>query len=263
MNQMNVQEMTDRLKRLYPRISTTTKQNWDKAVRSINHLNVQDVTDDVALQYLECRTDEWSESTVKSRISALKGIWNKARKKKLYKADNPWLDLDDGLEIARRNPELYPWEFYEYYHEDPYFVCMWYTGLRISEIAGIYPENIHLGTGIPYFDIKRQPNRLLKNPCSIRQVPIHPACEPYVERLFFSKAKRPGASWSYNFGKNLGLPAGDAAHSLRHSLTTRMNDAEIIDRVQDAILGHGAKSMTAKYGKVTLETKYQAIKKLR
>ena len=120
-----------------------------------------------------------------------------------------------------------------------------------------------MDTEIPYLDIKPKPNRLLKNPCSIRQVPIHPACEPYVERLFFSKAKRPGASWSYNFGKNLGLPTGDAAHSLRHSLTTRMNQAEIIDRVQDAILGHGSKSMTSKYGKVTLETKYQAIKKLR
>jgi integrase len=158
---------------------------------------------------------------------------------------------------------LYPWEFYEGYHKDPYFVCMWYTGLRISELAGIYPENIHLDEDIPYFDIKRQPNRLLKNSCSVRQVPIHPACETYARRLFFSKAKRPGASWSYKFGKNLRLPTGDAAHSLRHSLTSRMNEAEIIDRVQDAILGHGAKSMTAKYGKVTLETKYKALQKLR
>ena len=263
MNQMNVQEMTDRLKRLYPRIAVTTKQNWDKAVRSISHLKVQDVTDDVALEYLECRTDEWSESTVKSRISALKGIWNKARKKKLYKADNPWLELDDGLVVASRKPHLHPWEFYECYHQDPYFVCMWYSGLRISEIAGIYPENIHLDTDIPYFDIKNQPNRPLKNDCSAREVPIHPACEAYVERLYLSKAKRPGASWSYKFGKNLGLPAGDAAHSLRHSLTTRMNEVEIIDRVQSAILGHSAKSMTEKYGTVTLETKYKAIRKLR
>ena len=259
---MNVQEMTDRLKRLYPRISATTKQNWDKAVRSINHLDVQDVTDDVALQYLECRMDNWSESTVKSRISALKGIWNKARKKKLYKAENPWLELDDGLKIARRKPKAYPWEFYEYYHEDPYFVCLWYSGLRISEIAGIYPENIHLDTDIPYFDIKVQSNRLLKNPSSIRQVPIHPTCEPYVEHLFFSKAKRPGASWSYKFGKNLGLPSGDAAHSLRHNLTTRMTKVGILDRVQSSILGHSSKSITEDYGEVGLETKYKAIKKL-
>ena len=263
MNQMNVQEMTERLKRLYPRIEATTKQNWDKAIRGIEYYLVKDVTDDIALEYLEQRTDEWSESTVKSRIAALKGIWNKARKKKLYKGENPWLDLDDGLEIARRDPELYPWEFYEYYHNDPYFVCMWYTGLRISEIAGIYPHHIHLDSDIPYFDIVKQPNRKLKNPCSVRQVPIHPACRSHVSRLFFSKAKRPGASWSYRFGKNLGLPAGDAAHSLRHSITSRMNEAEIIDRVQDSILGHASKSMTSKYGKVTLATKYAAIKKLR
>ena len=100
---------------------------------------------------------------------------------------------------------------------------------------------------------------MLKNPSSIRQVPIHPACEPYVERLFFSKAMRPGASWSYKFGKNLGLPAGDAAHSLRHSLTTRMTKVGIIGRVQSAILGHSSKSITEDYGEVELETKYQAI----
>ena len=90
---MNVQEMTERLKRLYPRIEDTTKQNWDKAIRGIEHYLVKDVTDDVALEYLEQKTDEWCESTVKSRIAALKGIWNKARKKKLYKGENPWLDL--------------------------------------------------------------------------------------------------------------------------------------------------------------------------
>jgi len=263
MTQMNVQEMTDRLKPLYPRIQATTKQNWDKAIRGLTHFKVKDVIDEVALDYLERRMDEWSESTVKARISALKGLWNKARKKKLYKGENVWLDLDDGLMIARRDPELYPWEFYEEYHEDPYFRVIWYSGLRISEIAGIYPENIHLDTEIPYFDIKEQANRKLKNSCSRRQVPIHPACQAYVERLYFSNAKRPGASWSYRFGRSLGLPAGDAAHSLRHSITSRMNEVEIIDRVQDSILGHASKSMTAKYGKVTLKTKYEAIKKLR
>ena len=32
----------------------------------------------------------------------------------------------------------------KYYHEDPYFVCLWYSGMRIGELAGIYPENIRL-----------------------------------------------------------------------------------------------------------------------
>ena len=142
MNKMNVQEMTDRLKVRYKRISPSTKILWDKSIKFIADHDVQDVDDDVAADWLEQAENQWGESTVKCRIGILKGLWNKARKKKLYKGDNPWLDLDDGLEIARREPDLHPWEFYEYYHDDPYFVCLWYTGMRIGELAGIYPENI-------------------------------------------------------------------------------------------------------------------------
>jgi integrase len=263
MESMNVQEMTDRLKRLYPRISAPTKQNWDKAIRSINHLNVKDVNDDVALEYLECGTEKWCESTVKSRISALKGIWNKARKKKLYKGENPWLDLDDGLEIARREPTVHPWEFYEYYHQDPYFVCLWYSGMRIGELAGIYPEHIHLDAKIPYFDLTYQENRGLKNRSSIRQVPIHSNALSYVERLYFSKAKNPGRSWSDNFRKNLCLPLGDGAHSIRHSFVTRMRAFDVHEYWIDRLTGHARKTETARYGSYDLASLNEQLQKLR
>jgi integrase len=203
MEQMNVQEMTNRLKRLYPKIKAPTKVVWDKSIKPIAELQLHEVNDDVAYDYLDKHTDVWSESTLKARIGTLKGLWNKARKKKLYKGDNPWLDLDDGLEIARREPDLHPWEFYEYYHDDPYFVCLWYTGMRIGELAGIYPENIHIDVQIPYFDLKHQENRRLKNDESIRKVPIHPACLTYVDRLYLSKAKSPGQSWSENLFCNV------------------------------------------------------------
>ena len=263
MESMNVQEMTDRLKRLYPRIGDSTKENWDKAIRSINHLNVRDITDDVVLEYLERRTEEWSESTVKARISALKGIWNKARKKKLYKAENPWLDLDDGLEIARREPDVHPWEFYEYYHNDPYFVCLWYSGMRIGELAGIYKENIVTGAVIPHFNLVHQDNRRLKNNSSIRKVPIHPACLPYVDRLYFSKAKNPGRSWSDNFRNNMGLPKGDGAHSLRHSFVTRMRSLDVHEYWIDRLTGHARKSETARYGSFDLASLDEQLQKLR
>ena len=68
------------------------------------------------------------------------------------------LDLDNGIENARLDPELYQLEYYEYYQQDPCFVCIWHSGLRISEIAGIYPENIKLDTETSYLDIKRQPS---------------------------------------------------------------------------------------------------------
>ena len=263
MDKMNVQEMTDRLKVRYKRISPSTKVNWDKSIKYIADYDVQDVDDDVAADWLEKAEADWEESTVKARIGYLKGLWNKARKKKLYKGDNPWLDLDDGLEIARRDPELHSWEFYEYYHDDPYFVCLWYSGMRIGELAGIYPENIVTDVQIPYFNLIHQPNRRLKNTASIRQVPIHPACLPYVDRLYLSKAKSPGVSWSENFRRNLGLPKGDGAHSLRHSFTSRMRQAGCQPAVLDRILGHQRRTETDRYGTFPMTLMRDELQKLR
>ena len=48
---MNVQEMTDRLKVRYKRITPATKIIWDKAIRYIKDLDVADVTDEVAADY--------------------------------------------------------------------------------------------------------------------------------------------------------------------------------------------------------------------
>jgi integrase len=140
---------------------------------------------------------------------------------------------------------------------------MWYSGARIGEIAAIYKKNIILDAPIPYFNFEHQENRLLKNDESIRQVPIHPACMPYVEHLFFSRAKTPGRSWSERFKTQLQLPEGEAAHSLRHNITTRFNRAGVLERVQDAILGHASPGHGAGYGEIEMETKLEAIRKLR
>ena len=261
MTQMNVSELTDKLRKLY-KPTDSTFNYWQKSIKPIAHLKLQDVTDEVVLDYRITQLELLSEGTLKTRIGYLKGIWNKARKWKLIKGENPWQDADDGLFHKRRDPELYPWKHYSYYHNDPYFVCLWYTGCRIGEIAGIYKENIVTDAEIPYFNFVHQENRRLKNNESVRKVPIHPACLPYVGDLYLSKSKSPGRSWSETFKKNMGLPNGDAAHSLRHSFTSRMNEAGIIERVQDALLGHASPSITSRYGRVTLSMMAKELLKL-
>lgn len=262
MTQMNVQEFADRIKRLYPKIKGPTKYSWDKAIKPIKDIKVIDVDDDVARDYLEGGMEKWSQSTVKQRIGLLKGIWIKGYKKKLYKGENPWLDLDDGLEIARREPKAHPWEFYEYYHDDPYFVCLWYSGMRIGELAGIDKNNIVTNTSIPYFNLVHQPNRDLKNDASIRKVPIHPACMPYVDRLYLSKDKSPGRSWSETFSKNLGLGRGEGAHTLRHSFATRLRALNVHDYWIDRLMGHRRKTETDRYGTFNLEDLSRELQKL-
>ena len=256
---MNVQEFTDRIKRLYPKIKDPTKRSWDKAIRPIKSIKVIDITDDIARDYLEGGMEKWAESTVKQRIGLLKGIWIKGYKKKLYKGENPWIDLDDGLEIARREPATHPWEFYEYYHEDPYFVCLWYSGMRIGELAGIYPENIHTNVQTPYFDLIHQPNRRLKNDASVR---ISAELRPELCR-YLSKDKSPGRSWSETFKKNMGLGLGEGAHTLRHSFASRMRALNVHDYWIDRLMGHRRKTETDRYGTFNIEDLSRELQKLR
>ena len=136
------------------------------------------------------------------------------------------------------------------------------SGDMVIVKGGIYKENIVTDAVIPYFNFVHQDNRRLKNNESVRKVPIHPACLPYVDDLYLSTAKSPGRSWSETFKENMGLPTGDGAHSLRHSFTSRMNEAGIIERVQDAILGHASPSITSRYGKVTLTVMAKELQKL-
>ena len=62
--------------------------------------------------------------------------------------------------------------------------------------------------------------------------------------------------------KRLGLPKGHASHTLRHSFRSRMNDAGIIEPIQDALLGHEPDTLTGQYGAVTMEMKLAALQKL-
>ena len=259
---MNVLQMTNRVSARYKNIQPSTKSNWYKAIKYIAEMDVSEITDDTTTDYLDYAENTWSESTVKTRLSSLKALWNKARKKKIYRGENPWLDLDDGLRYNRREPVCYPWEFYSYYHNDPYFVCLWYSGMRIAELAGIYPENIVTDVQIPYFNLVHQDNRRLKNDESIRQIPIHPACMPFAERLTMSKAQRPGHSWSETFRKNMGLPKYHGAHTIRHSFCTRMRNAGADPYVLDTLTGHALPTVTGDYGHFSLEVLNREILKL-
>ncbi len=265
MNPMKVQTLAEKLKKLY-KIQDSTYANWLKAVGPIGELTIDQVTDEVVLDQRIYWLERVCEGTTKTRLSSLKAIWNKGRKMKLVpgtKADNPWLDADDGLVIESRDPEFYEWEYYKQYHDDPYFVILWFTGARIGEVAGLDPKNIVQDAEIPYFTFVDQDNRDLKNRPSKRKVPIHPACKRVLGNFRQSKALRPGASWSENFRKNMQLPKFEAAHTLRHSFHTRCRDAGIEEYMIDILTGHAKASTTAQYGKTRLHLLQAALQKLR
>ena len=265
MNSMKVFTLAEKLKKLY-KIKDSTYDNWLKAVSPIGELTIDQITPELVIDQRIYWLERARESTTKTRLSSLKSIWNKGRKMKLVpgtKADNPWLDADDGLKIEPRDPEFYPWEYYKSYHDDPYFVFLWFTGARIGEVAGLDPKNIVQDAAIPHFVFTDQENRDIKNRPSRRKVPIHPACVPLIPYFRQSKAKHPGRSWSETFKRKMCLPKFEAAHTLRHSFHTRCRDAGIEEYMIDIITGHAKASTTAQYGKTRLHLLQAALQKLR
>lgn len=262
---MTLDELVEVCLSLKP-VRPNTLREWKKAIKPIAHLQIADINKAVAMQYrinqLQPR-GPLKQNTLKARIATLRGLWNSAIFWDLIKCENPWEKADHGLKYIHRDPELLPWEFYAKYHEDPFFVFLWYTGARIGEVAGLDPKNIVLNAPIPYFNFVHQDNRMLKNDDSIRKTPIHPNCFQFIPYFRPSKAKDPGRSWSETFRKNLGLPTGTAAHSLRHSFTSRCNEAGILERIQDELIGHAPRSETARYGRVTLPVLDRELRKLR
>lgn len=270
MTTMNVQQLAEQCKLLtQPRHFTYL--NWLKAIKSVAHLPVSEVNKATVLEYrMRHRkpVGTWCDLTFVNNVKTVTGIWNTAIEFELIEGPNPWPLARHKIKLTkreqRRHPDVYPYEFYQEFHEHPYFQCMWWGGMRISEIAAISKDNIVLDADIPYFNFVHQPNRTLKTESSIRKVPILPVLLPYLPKLRMSKATTGshGGYFSQKLRKKLGLPKGHASHTLRHAFRSRMNDAGIIEPIQDALLGHEPDTLTGQYGSVTMEMKLAALQKL-
>ena len=137
----------------------------------------------------------------------------------------------------------------------------WYHGCRSGELAGLKKEEIHLDAPIPYLEFKHNDVRRLKNDWSVRDVPIHPACLPWLTQL-----PEHDKNSSYNpgdmFSRKLVRHTGDCVHSLRSNFINRMRQAGIEYTIAMAIVGHEPIGMTATYGEVTLEDMSREMEKL-
>lgn len=161
-----------------------------------------------------------------------------------------------------------------------------YTGARLEEIAQLKTEDIKQEKGIWFFDINDLEKKKLKNKSSKRTVPIHSKLIELGLLDFWKECKtakhdRLLNALSFNgnngYGRNLGrwfneslLPAleikaeGLSFHSLRHTVITKLQQADIEDSLIKRIVGHAQSDVTnLVYAKgQTLEQKQQAIEEI-
>ena len=127
------------------------------------------------------------------------------------------------------------------------------TGARVSELAGLEPQDIAMDHEIPHIKIRPNATRGLKTPQSERDIPLVGA-SLYAFRClqggfdhYHGKADLISNTINKFLRENDVLPSAQhSLYSLRHSFEDRLTAVEPPDKVQAALMGH--KYMRPRYG---------------
>lgn len=131
-----------------------------------------------------------------------------------------------------------------------------YTGARREEIAGLDAADIETRNGVPFFNIRNNAHRTLKNGQSQRLIPLHRdlislglheyAKERKGQMLFDLRKKSYVSSygdgidhrWRKAMTESIGTGHRKAFHSLRHSAIDYLMKAKVDINTRGAIFGH-------------------------
>ena len=144
-------------------------------------------------------------------------------------------------------------------------------GARIEELAGIRRQDVQWVGGLPVVAIHPSEERRLKTDSSARLIPVpqHLVAEGFVEwaqqqpeGLLFPEPPPPDADprlshyATIRLGKIIrraGITDPTATlHSARHFTAQQLVDAGAEQRIVEQIMGHGSRSMTARYSRAGL-----------
>jgi len=177
------------------------------------------------------------------------------------------------------------------FHRALYFVPMMlnYMGGRREEFCGLAIDDIVLDAPIPYVHIRPNEFRRIKNPQSIRKIPLHRE----LNRLLFPEYVGAIAALGYKrvfpdlYSPTTNSPMGDrfydefmpvlqwackqlevklkyVLHSIRHGFNSQLKDADVSDENRGDLLGHiGNSETTERYAEpIALQKSLEIISKL-
>ena len=137
------------------------------------------------------------------------------------------------------------------------------TGARVAEVAGLWLEDVVLEADVPHVVFHKNPLRKLKTKASVRKVPLVGDALKAARRavakadgdVLFSRymsatgVKNDGASSAVN--KVLKRLDCETAHWLRHTMRTRLRNADVPEPRTKEIQGWGRESVADQYGEQT------------
>ena len=203
-----------------------------------------------------------SPNTAKTTLNYLSGLWSILEEVK-PDTDHIFRGLAKRIKVVRQDKEAHvlsveSWAGSIYV---PVFKILYYTGARLSEIAGMRVEDI-LDDRIL---IRANDDRSLKTGASERQLPIHPRLYTILKPLRENKGlvwpslKGPSGRWGHNLSKPCKAVTGVNPHALRHRVATRLREHNFNEATIGKLLGHEPSNVTGSYGAVPWERLVEAI----
>ena len=270
------QDLLDLKERLQKNRSDQTANNWHRFLNEfvdfLGHHNMNQVTKEDCQKFRDHLLERVKVSTTKVRIGCIAGLFELAVEEGLLTI-NPFKGITKRLVSPKSEQQEMVFDpesdkkilKMPEHHQNLYWLVR-FTGMRISEAAGIELDDIDLDAMI--VNLVDHPDRPLKTAFSKRQVPIHPKIVPLLKRLK-AKGERPFLMFykprhsRWTAGNNWKKMTGSNPHSLRHHAATCMRDARFDSYIIGTALGHSPGStMTSKYGSVDMELVRQAIESI-
>lgn len=222
-------------------------------------------TKDQAAAYRTHLLERVSPNTTKTTLNYLSGLWSILEEVKPG-SHHIFKGLAKRIKVVRsdKDAEVFPIERWSGSIYVPVFKILYYTGARLSEIAGMKADDLLEDRIL----IRPNTERSLKTSASEREIPLHlklaELVAPLRSRQGFIWPQLQGSNgrWGHNLSKPCKAITGVNPHGLRHRAATRLREMNFNEATVGKLLGHEPVSITASYGSVPWSRLVEAVNAL-
>ena len=246
-----------------------TRESWckqlDLFMKFCGAASPLSCTKQQAAAYRTLLLERVSPNTAKTTLNYLSGLWSILEEVK-PDSDHIFKGLAKRIKVVKpeRNADVKPIELWTGSHYVPVFKILYYTGARLSEIAGLLADDLLEDRIL----IRPNAERSLKTGASEREIPLHPhlneIVEPLRSRVGFVWPQLQGTNgrWGHNLSKPCKTVTGVNPHGLRHRAVTCLRETNFNEATIGKLLGHKPVSITGGYGSVPWSRLVDAVNAL-
>ena len=206
-----------------------------------------------------------SPNTAKTTLNYLSGLWSILEEVK-PDSDHIFKGLAKRIKVIKsgKDASVRPIELWSGSIYVPVFKVLYYTGARLSEIAGLMADDLREDRIL----IRPNSDRSLKTTASEREIPLHPNLKQLVGQLrlgegfVWPQLQGSNGRWGHNLSKPCKAVTGVNPHGLRHRAATCLREMNFNEATVGKLLGYEPGNITGSYGSVPWSRLVEAVNAL-